>query len=63
MRMEMPSTEDVPEELPEGDRPVEMPETEQSESEPALEPQSPEIGQPVPGPDDEGNDVETEPDR
>lgn len=41
MHTETPGTDDRPEELPEGDRPEELPPT---------EPDSPEIGQPSPGP-------------
>ncbi len=61
MQTEMPD-ENRPEELPEGERPNEMPETEQGGMEPQVEPESPEIGQPVPGPDDvEVGDSEQEP--
>lgn len=51
MRTEPPG-EGVPEELPEGDRPDELPENEDDALERELEPRSPEIGQPVPGPTD-----------
>lgn len=51
MRTESP-VEGVPEELPEGDRPDELPENEDDALERELEPRSPEIGQPVPGPTD-----------
>ena len=58
-QMRMPG-DDAPDELPEGERPEEMPQDEhpdelpapgEGETEPAAEPDSPEIGQPVPGPD------------
>ena len=42
----------IPEELPEGERPEELPESEDDALERTLEPESPEIGQPVPGPTD-----------
>ncbi|MGZ8613369.1 MAG: hypothetical protein ACXWX4_01660 [Actinomycetota bacterium] len=46
----------MPEELPEGERPEELPESEDDALERRLEPESPEIGQPVPGPTDgDGN--------
>ena len=50
MRMEMPG-DDTPQEMPEGERPQELPEDEEDALERELEPRSPEIGQPVPGPD------------
>ncbi len=49
----------MPEELPEGERPEELPESEDDALERTLEPESPEIGQPVPGPtdgEDEGDE-------
>lgn len=46
----------IPEELPEGERPEELPESEDDALERRLEPESPEIGQPVPGPTDGGDD-------
>jgi hypothetical protein len=65
MHTETPGTDDRPEELPEGDRPEELPPSEpqetpvnpevepgnvQPEVQPLSEPDSPEIGQPSPGP-------------
>jgi hypothetical protein len=51
----------MPEELPEGERPEELPESEDDALERTLEPESPEIGQPVPGPTD-GEDDDACPD-
>ena len=62
---ETPGTDDGPEELPENERPEEMPQIDDrpqempeiepgnvppSEGEPGLDPESPEIGHPAPGP-------------
>lgn len=65
MYTETPGTDDRPEELPEGERPEELPQTPPQETpenpevepgnvgpevEPLTEPESPEIGNPSPGP-------------
>jgi len=52
LNVETPRRE-MPEELPEGERPEELPESEDDALERTLEPESPEIGQPVPGPTDD----------
>lgn len=56
MDIETPRRE-MPEELPEGERPEELPESEDDALERTLEPESPEIGQPVPGPTDGEDDA------
>ena len=71
MYTETPGTDDRPEELPENERPEEMPQggvqpqeipeiepgEQPDEVEPLVEPESPEIGQPMPGPGpDQGAD-------
>ena len=71
MYTETPGTDDRPEELPENERPEEMPQggeqppevpeiepgAQPDEVEPLIEPESPEIGQPMPGPGpDQGAD-------
>jgi len=58
MQTEPPGRENVPEELPEGDRPDEMPQVEPDDDDPepgrTLPEESPEIGRPAPGTGDEG---------